>query len=259
MARRRRSGYSARREPRRHRTPSGGRADARLRLASTALFREEDGVFRRRVSAGWDAADADTLHADEPPLAGQVDGRRPFRIDGADAPGRTPSRRSGAPRSWRARLQSSRGFAVVFYGGHEVGNDLDGAERDLLGASPATRGSPMGRLRARCCASESRSSRRSSKRFRAALSSAVGAGDDAMQFHHPVASRRRLRREQVLTARRKPGSATFGSCSGGRQAVEMNGTRAPCRPVGSATARSSATGYPNDERAEREIGVFRIL
>ena len=60
-----------------------------LRLASTALFREEDGVFRRRVSTGWDAADADTLQAAELPLAGRLDGGRPFRIDGsgADAPG----------------------------------------------------------------------------------------------------------------------------------------------------------------------------
>ena len=104
-----------------------------LRLASTALFREEDGVFRRRVSAGWDAADADTLHAAEPPLAGRLDGGRPFRIDGADAPGaRLPGDLArpvlGAPVG-----NPRRGFAVVLYGGHEAGTDLDGAERDLLG------------------------------------------------------------------------------------------------------------------------------
>ena len=106
-----------------------------LRLASTALFREEDGVFRRRVSAGWDAADADTLHAAEPPLAGRLDAGRPFRIDGsgADAPGaRLPGDLArpvlGAPVG-----NPRRCFAVVFYGGHEAGTDLDGAERDLLG------------------------------------------------------------------------------------------------------------------------------
>jgi hypothetical protein len=106
-----------------------------LRLASTALFREEDGVFRRRVSAGWDAADADTLHAAEPPLAGRLDGGRPFRIDGsgADAPGaRLPGDLArpvlGAPVG-----NPRRCFAVVLYGGHEAGTDLDGAERDLLG------------------------------------------------------------------------------------------------------------------------------
>ena len=32
-----------------------------LRLASAALFREEAGVFRRRASAGWEAANTDTL------------------------------------------------------------------------------------------------------------------------------------------------------------------------------------------------------
>ncbi len=106
-----------------------------LRLASTALFREEDGVFRRRVSAGWDAADADMLHAAEPPLAGQLDGGRPFRIDGsgADASGaRLPGDLArpvlGAPVG-----NPRRRFAVVLYGGHEAGTDLDGAERDLLG------------------------------------------------------------------------------------------------------------------------------
>jgi hypothetical protein len=107
-----------------------------LRLASTALFREEDGVFRRRVSAGWDAADADTLHAAEPPLAGRLDGGRPFRIDGsgADTPGaRLPGDLArpvlGAPVG-----KPRRCFAVVLYGGHEAGTDLDGAERDLLGS-----------------------------------------------------------------------------------------------------------------------------
>jgi hypothetical protein len=105
-----------------------------LRLASAALFREEDGVFRRRVSAGWDAADADTLQAAEPPLSGRLEGG-PFRLDasGADAPGaRLPgvlarpvlSAPVGNPR---------RCFAVVFYGGHDSGADLDGAERHLLG------------------------------------------------------------------------------------------------------------------------------
>ena len=70
-----------------------------------------------------------------PPLAGRLDTGRPFRIDGssADAPGaRLPGDLArpvlGAPVG-----NPRRCFAVVFYGGHESGADLDGAERDLLG------------------------------------------------------------------------------------------------------------------------------
>ena len=55
-----------------------------LKLASAALFREQDGVFRRRVSAGWDADDAETLSAEEPLLAARFQ-RRPYALDMADA------------------------------------------------------------------------------------------------------------------------------------------------------------------------------
>ena len=41
-----------------------------LKLASAALFREEDSVFRRRASAGWSAADAVALRPGAPPLEG---------------------------------------------------------------------------------------------------------------------------------------------------------------------------------------------
>ena len=64
-----------------------------LKLASAAVFREEDGVFRRRASAGWGAGDADMLRPGEPPLAGRLDGG-PFRIDTAAA---VDSRSGGLP------------------------------------------------------------------------------------------------------------------------------------------------------------------
>ncbi len=105
-----------------------------LSLASAALFREEDGVFRRRASAGWGAADADMLRPGEPPLAGQLDGG-PFRLDTAAAvdssirglPGDLARPVLGVPVG-----DPRRWFAVALYGGHEDGTDLDDNERELL-------------------------------------------------------------------------------------------------------------------------------
>ena len=55
-----------------------------LKLASAAVFRDEDGVFRRRISAGWDDGDADTLASDDALLAGRFK-RKPYPLDAADA------------------------------------------------------------------------------------------------------------------------------------------------------------------------------
>ena len=106
-----------------------------LKLASAALFREQDGVFRRRVSAGWDADDADTLTRDEPLLAARF-GRRPYALNGADPirgsharlPGDLARPILGVPVG-----NSRRCYALVLYSGHEAGTDLDSAERRLLG------------------------------------------------------------------------------------------------------------------------------
>ena len=55
-----------------------------LNLASAALFREQDGVYRRRASAGWDADETDTLAADDPMLAQKFE-RKPYPVDPAHA------------------------------------------------------------------------------------------------------------------------------------------------------------------------------
>jgi hypothetical protein len=106
-----------------------------LSLASAALFREQDGVFRRRVSAGWDADDVDALAGDEAIVAARFE-RKPYALDsvgGAHASlGRLPSDLArpilavpvGNPR---------RCYAILLYGGHEAGTDLDSSERRLLG------------------------------------------------------------------------------------------------------------------------------
>ena len=105
-----------------------------LELASAALFREEDGVFRRHASAGWGAADADALRLGEPPLDRDLE-RGPFRLDaaGASDPRAAPLPGDlarpvlgvpvGDPRRW---------FALALYSGHEAGTDLDDNERRLI-------------------------------------------------------------------------------------------------------------------------------
>jgi hypothetical protein len=107
-----------------------------LQLGSAALFREQDGVYRRRASAGWDAGDIDALPPDDPILAERF-GRKPYRIDTTDA-GR--GSHIQVPRDVARPLLAvpvgnpRRCYALILYSGHEAGTDLDGGERHLLGA-----------------------------------------------------------------------------------------------------------------------------
>src|SRR5271168_2315684 len=55
-----------------------------LRLASAALFREQDGMFTRSLSAGWDVDHADALTSNHPLLAARFD-RKPYTPDSVDA------------------------------------------------------------------------------------------------------------------------------------------------------------------------------
>jgi hypothetical protein len=107
-----------------------------LRLASAALFREQGGVFCRSLSAGWSADHADTLTGSHPLLSARFD-RKPY----------TPDSAAGAHASL-AELpddlerpvlvvpvgNARRCYALVLYGGHEIGTDLDSGERHLLGS-----------------------------------------------------------------------------------------------------------------------------
>jgi hypothetical protein len=107
-----------------------------LKLASAAIFREQDGVFRRRASAGWDADDADTLTGDEPLLGARFE-RGAYALDRVDAvrvsqvqlPGDLARPILGVPVGNRRRC-----YALLLYGGHDNGTDLDGPERRLLGS-----------------------------------------------------------------------------------------------------------------------------
>jgi hypothetical protein len=107
-----------------------------LRLASAALFREKDGLFVRSLSAGWDAAHADALTSNHPLLSARF-ARKPYTLDSVDAA-------DGSPAALPDDLErpvlvvpvgnARRCYALVLYGGHEVGTDLDSSERHLLGS-----------------------------------------------------------------------------------------------------------------------------
>ncbi len=101
-----------------------------LRLASAAIFRDEEGTLRRCESIGWEAKDRLTLSDGEPPLPAVTPGA-PFPIAEAGA---------GLPDDLARPVLAvpignpRRRFAIAFYSAHEAGTDLDGAERDLLAA-----------------------------------------------------------------------------------------------------------------------------
>lgn len=104
-----------------------------LRLASAALFREQDGVYHRRASAGWDADEADAFAADDPLLAERFE-RKPYPV------GATQASHARLPHDLARPLLAvpvgnpRRCYAMIFYSGHEAGTDLDSSEHHLLGS-----------------------------------------------------------------------------------------------------------------------------
>jgi hypothetical protein len=100
-----------------------------LRLASAALFREQDGIFTRRLSAGWDTDHADTLTSGHPLLSARF-GRKPYAVDTAHAelPDDLERPVVVVPVGNRRRC-----YALLLCSGHEAGTDLDHNERHLLG------------------------------------------------------------------------------------------------------------------------------
>ena len=107
-----------------------------LRLASAALFREQDGLFTRSLSTGWDADHADALTSNHPLLSARFD-RKPYTpnsVDGAIAsPAELPDDLE-RPVLVVPVGNARRCYALVLYGGHEIGTDLDSGERHLLGS-----------------------------------------------------------------------------------------------------------------------------
>ena len=102
-----------------------------LRLASSAVFREQNGVFRRRASAGWGADDADMLASDDPLLSARFK-REAYGVADVSHPRLPPD--LARPVLAAPVGNARRCYAVLFYGGHEAGTDLDLSERHLLGS-----------------------------------------------------------------------------------------------------------------------------
>ena len=107
-----------------------------LRLASAALFREQDGLFSRSVSTGWDTEHADALTSNHPLLSARFD-RRPYTPGSVDA---AHASLTELPNDLERPVlvvpvgNARRCYALVLYGGHEIGTDLDSSERHLLGS-----------------------------------------------------------------------------------------------------------------------------
>jgi hypothetical protein len=107
-----------------------------LRLASAAVFREQDGIFSRTLSAGWAADHADALTSNHPLLSARFD-RKPYTPDSVDAAHASPAE---LPDDLERPVlvvpvgNARRCYALVLYGGHEIGTDLDTGERHLLGS-----------------------------------------------------------------------------------------------------------------------------
>jgi len=103
-----------------------------LKLASAALFRHEDGLFRRRLSAGWDAGDADAIASDDPLISRRFE-RKPYALHAAHASHARLPHDLARPVLAVPVGNARRCYAILLYGGHEAGTDLDSAERHLLG------------------------------------------------------------------------------------------------------------------------------
>ena len=122
-----------------------------LRLASAALFREQDGVFRRSLSTGWDADHADTLTGNRSSAVREVR-QKPYTLDAVDA---AHTCYAELPDDLDRPVlvvpvgNARRCYAVLLYGGHEVGTDLD------IERAPSPR-QPRPRRRDRLCAGRKR-------------------------------------------------------------------------------------------------------
>ena len=106
-----------------------------LGLASAALFREQDGIFSRCLSCGWDADHTDTFISDHPLLSARFE-KKPYTLDSVDA---AHASSVELPSDLERPVlvvpvgNARRCYALVLYGGHEIGTDLDAGERHLLG------------------------------------------------------------------------------------------------------------------------------
>jgi len=107
---------------------------ASLGLASAALFREREGLFRRVLSAGWAPGNLREMRSDDPILAGTLRGA-PYDVRAITASAERASVVPGdvARPTLVVPISTPRHcFAVTLYSGHESGAALSEDERELL-------------------------------------------------------------------------------------------------------------------------------
>ena len=134
-----------------------------LHLASAALFREKDGVYHRRSSAGWDADEVDALAADDPLLAERFKRSPTLSTPPAHRMPvcRTTSHGRFLPCRWATRGAASRFSSMA---ATRPGPILTAPNGASSAASPTTRKSRMRKSSARTCAGGSRCWKSSSRR-----------------------------------------------------------------------------------------------
>jgi hypothetical protein len=106
-------------------------ASEALRLSSASIFRDVGGAFRRGICEGWDGQRTETLDPNDAMLKG-VQTMRPFDVDVDDAErNHLPD---GLTRPVLAVPVGNRFhcYAVVLYGAHACGTELDSDERAML-------------------------------------------------------------------------------------------------------------------------------
>jgi len=102
-----------------------------LQLASAALFRNDGKTLRRVRESGWTGPSAGDLSCDDPLLAPIIHSGKPKRIE---LPVARPDFPSGAatPALVVPMKSHTDTFAVVFFGGHTLGDALVNEEQELL-------------------------------------------------------------------------------------------------------------------------------
>jgi len=104
-----------------------------LKLASAAVFRWEEGTFRRHTAElGWSAEAADQIDPDPQALAA-ISARQPFLVDPADAEALDFPSGLEAPTVAIPVGDRLKCFAMALYGPHVTGADLTADERAMLG------------------------------------------------------------------------------------------------------------------------------
>jgi hypothetical protein len=107
------------------------RSRAALDLASAALFRNEEGTFRRSLAEGWGEGHAETLDPADPILA-PMSRRKPFSLDAGEARRRRFPSGPAQPIFAFPIADRFRFPALALYGEHANGTDLTHDERAML-------------------------------------------------------------------------------------------------------------------------------